>query len=88
RQAEKQGKPAQITWCISMKKKGIDKSLKAIGGDSTNVNTGCEGGAMHWVRGQARASTLLELIDWAEGVYESPLMHRLTTEEINKFIDE
>ena len=32
-----------------MKSKGIDKSLQAIGGDSTNVNTGWEGGAMHWV---------------------------------------
>ncbi|KAG8137392.1 hypothetical protein E2320_004635, partial [Naja naja] len=41
----KPGKPAQVTagnLVYFMKKKGIDKSLKAIGGDSTNVNTGCE----------------------------------------------
>ncbi|KAG8139088.1 hypothetical protein E2320_001867, partial [Naja naja] len=25
------------------------KSLKAIGGDSTNINIGCRGSAMHWV---------------------------------------
>ena len=30
-------------------KKGIDKTLMAIGGDSTNVNTGKEGGVMHWI---------------------------------------
>jgi hypothetical protein len=28
---------------------GDDKSLQAIGGDSTNVNTVWEGGTMHWV---------------------------------------
>ena len=32
-----------------MKMKGIDKSLQVIGGDSTNVNTGWDGGCMHWV---------------------------------------
>ena len=32
-----------------MKTKCIDKSLKAIGGDSTNVNTGWEGGTLRWV---------------------------------------
>ncbi|KAG8124629.1 hypothetical protein E2320_019886 [Naja naja] len=36
----------------------------------------------------ARASTLLELIDWSEGVYEPPLMCKLTIVEIKKFIDE
>ena len=34
---------------MCVKSKGIDKSSQAIGGDSTNVNTGWEGGAMHWV---------------------------------------
>ncbi|KAG8137324.1 hypothetical protein E2320_004569 [Naja naja] len=49
----KTGKPAQViadNLVYFMKKKtGIDKSLKAIGGDSTKVNTGCEDGAMHWI---------------------------------------
>ncbi|KAG8131078.1 hypothetical protein E2320_017710 [Naja naja] len=39
----KTGKPAQMiadNLVYFMKKKGIDKSLKAIGEDSTNVNTG------------------------------------------------
>uniref|UniRef100_A0A2D4JZW6 Uncharacterized protein n=1 Tax=Micrurus paraensis TaxID=1970185 RepID=A0A2D4JZW6_9SAUR len=47
--SSKTGRPAQViadNLVYFMKKKGIDKSLKAIGGDST---TGCEGGAMHWV---------------------------------------
>ena len=35
-----------ITW---MKEKGVDISLQAIGGDSTNVNTGWSGGAMQWL---------------------------------------
>src|SRR6218665_4148245 len=33
-----------------MKYKGIDKTFQAIGGDSTNLNTGWEGGTMHWVK--------------------------------------
>ena len=32
-----------------LKDKGVDNTLKAIGGDSTKVNTGWRGGAMHWV---------------------------------------
>jgi len=32
-----------------MKNKRIDKTLQAIGGDSTNVSTGLEGGTIHWV---------------------------------------
>uniref|UniRef100_A0A2D4F4G6 Uncharacterized protein n=1 Tax=Micrurus corallinus TaxID=54390 RepID=A0A2D4F4G6_MICCO len=46
------GKPAQVivdNLVCFMKKKSIDKSLKAIGGHSTKVNTGYEGVAMHWV---------------------------------------
>ena len=35
-----------VTW---LKDKGADKTLQAIGGDSTSVNTGWCGGAMHWV---------------------------------------
>uniref|UniRef100_A0A2D4JYV2 Uncharacterized protein n=1 Tax=Micrurus paraensis TaxID=1970185 RepID=A0A2D4JYV2_9SAUR len=35
-----------------------------------------------------RASTLLELIDSSEGVYEPPLTCKLTTVEIRKLIDE
>ena len=32
-----------------LKERNIDGYLVAIGGDSTNVNTGWEGGAMQWV---------------------------------------
>ena len=35
-----------VNWLIEKK---IEKTLLAIGGDSTNVNTGWEGGAMHWI---------------------------------------
>ena len=35
-----------VAW---MKERGVDISIKAIGGDSTNVNTGWAGGAIHWV---------------------------------------
>ena len=32
-----------------MAERGVAKSLKAIGGDSTNINTGWAGGVMQWV---------------------------------------
>ncbi len=35
-----------VNW---LKERGVEESLQAIGGDSTNVNTGAEGGAMHHV---------------------------------------
>ena len=35
-----------VNWLVE---KRLDKTLLAIGGDSTNVNTGSQGGAMHWV---------------------------------------
>ena len=35
-----------VDWFIEKK---CDSTLQAIGGDSTSVNTGWEGGAIHWV---------------------------------------
>jgi len=35
-----------------------------------------------------RASNLLELIDWSDGVYEPPLTCKFTTAEVKKFVDE
>ena len=32
-----------------MKMKGLDKSFQVVGGDFANVNTGWDGGCMHWV---------------------------------------
>ncbi|KAG8125079.1 hypothetical protein E2320_020318 [Naja naja] len=52
----KTGKPAQMiadNLVYFMKKKGIDKSLKAIGEDPTNVNAGCEDDAMCWIEVKA-----------------------------------
>jgi len=45
-------KPAEVianSLVSFMKNKGIDKTLQAIGSNSTNVNTGWEVGTMHWV---------------------------------------
>ena len=35
-----------VEWLVE---RGQDKILQAIGGDSTNLNTGGSGGTMHWV---------------------------------------
>ena len=37
---------ALVTW---MEQQGLDKTVKVLGGDSTNPNTGWAGGAMTWV---------------------------------------
>ena len=59
-----------------MKSKGIDKSLQAIGGDSTNVNTGWEGGAMHWV--EVKLGRKLNWLVCALHTNELPLRHLIT----------
>lgn len=38
------------TFVEFMRERGIDKTIMTIGGDSTNVNTGWGGGAMHLVK--------------------------------------
>ena len=60
-----------------MTKKGIDKSLQAIGGDSTNVNTGWEGGAMHWV--EVKLNRKLNWLVCALHTNELPLRHLIMT---------
>ena len=59
-----------------MKKNGIDKSLQAIGGDSTNVNTGREGGVMHWV--EVKLGHKLIWLVCALHTNELPLRHLIT----------
>ena len=72
-------KPAEIiadNLVEFMKSKGIDKSLQAIGGDSTNVNTGWEGGAMHWV--EIKLGRKLIWLVCALHTNELPLRHLIT----------
>ena len=59
-----------------MKSKGIDKSLQTIGGDNTNVNTGWEGGAMHWV--EVKLGRKLNWLVCALYTNELPLRHLMT----------
>lgn len=59
-----------------MKMKGIDKSLQAIGGDSTNVNTGWDGGCMHWV--EVKLGRKLIWLVCALHTNELPLRHLIT----------
>ena len=60
-----------------LKDKIIDQSLQAIGGDSTNVNTGWEGGAMHWV--EVKLGRELNWLVCALHTNELPLRHLITT---------
>lgn len=60
-----------------MKLKGIDKSLMAIGGDSTNSNTGCVGGSIHWV--EVKLERKLNWLVCALHTNELPLRHLITT---------
>lgn len=72
-------KPAEIiadNLVAFMKKKGIDKSLQAIGGDSTNVNTGWDGGVMHWV--EIKLDRKLNWLVCALHTNELPLRHLIT----------
>lgn len=59
-----------------LKKNSIDKSLQAIGGDSTNVNTGWQGGVMHWV--EAKLNRKLIWLVCALHTNELPLRHLIT----------
>lgn len=75
----KSEKPAEViarNLVDFMKKKGIDKSLQAIGGDSTNVNTGWEGGIMHWV--EVKLGRKLVWLVCALHTNELPLRHLIT----------
>ena len=51
--------------------KNINVHLKAIGGDSTNVNTGCEGGLMHFI--ELKLGRKLNWIVYALQTNELPL---------------
>lgn len=59
-----------------LKKHSIDTSLQAIGGDSTNVNTGWQGGVMHWVK--AKLNRKLIWLVCALHTNELPLRHLIT----------
>jgi hypothetical protein len=59
-----------------LKKNSIDRSLQAIGGDSTNVNTGWEGGVMHWV--EVKLNRKLIWLVCALHTNELPLRHLIT----------
>lgn len=75
----KREKPAEIiadSLVDFMKNKGIDKSLQAIGGDSTNANTGVEGGTMHWV--EVKLGRRLIWLICALHTNELPLRHLIT----------
>ena len=72
-------KPAEIIaeeLVAFMKKKGIDRSLQAIGGDSTNVNTGWDGGIMHWI--EVMLGRKLNWLVCALHTNELPLRHLIT----------
>ena len=60
-----------------MKNKGIDKTLQAIGDDSTNVNTGWEGGTMHWV--EVKLKRKLNWLVCVLHANELPLHHLIAT---------
>ena len=60
-----------------MCERGIDKSIMAIGGDSTNVNTGWEGGAMHWL--EVKLGRKLNWLVCNLHTNELPLRHLITT---------
>ena len=60
-----------------MKNKGIDKTLQAIGGNSTNVNTDWEGGTTHWVEVKLKGN--LNWLVCALHTNELPLRHLIVT---------
>ena len=74
--AQNNKKPAEvIADCIVefLNQKGIGRSLKAIGGDSTNVNTGRDGGIMHWV--EVKLNRKLNWLVCCLHTNELPLRH-------------
>ena len=60
-----------------LKERGADKTLQAIGGDSCNVNTGWEGGAMHFVEERLQRKLVWIVCDLHTG--ELPLRRLVTT---------
>src|SRR6218665_617194 len=73
-------KPAEVianNLVSFMKNKGIDKTLQAIGDDSTNVNTGWEGGTMHLV--EVKLKRKLNWLVCALHTNELPLHHLIVT---------
>ena len=56
-----------------MKKHGVDKTIKFIGGDSTNVNTGIWGGVFQFV--EKKIGRLLNWIVCGLHLNELPLRH-------------
>ena len=69
-------KPAEVVaddLVSFMNKMGIDKTLQAIGGDSTNVNTGWTGGIMHLV--EVKLNRKLVWLVCALHTNELPLRH-------------
>jgi len=59
-----------------LKERGADKTLEAIGGDSCNVNTGWEGGVMHYVEQKLQKKLIWIVCDLHTG--ELPLRHLVT----------
>ena len=52
---------------------GVDKSIQALGGDSTNVNTGWESGVMQFV--ESKLNKRLNWLICALHTNELPLRH-------------
>ena len=76
-------KPAEVianNLVSFMKYKGIDKTLQAIGGDSTNVITGWEGGTMHWVK--VKLKRKLNWLICALHANEVPLHHLIAVADL------
>ena len=52
-------KPAEImadNIVNHLRERNIDQTMKVIGGDSTNMNTGWQGGVMQWIEQKIRGS--------------------------------
>ncbi|KAM5165195.1 LOW QUALITY PROTEIN: proto-oncogene tyrosine-protein kinase ROS [Mantella aurantiaca] len=62
-----------VTLFSNTQKNSIDKSLQAIGDDSMNINTGWDGGIMHWV--SAKLNRKLICLVCALHTNELPLWH-------------
>src|SRR6218665_1680999 len=76
-------KPAEVianNLVSFMKNKGIDKTLQAIGGESTNVNTGWKGGTMHLV--EVKLKRKLNWLICALHANEVPLHHLIAVADL------
>ena len=72
---------------IEERRAGVEKILELRGGeDDTTGDLSVRPRKTPTIN--PSASSLLELIEWSEGVYEPPLTCKLTTEQVKKFVEE